>query len=138
MVLIASPVFAQGVDWDKIGRPLGEDSVDVYDRYVYFDETKTSAPNVPVDNPLISLQDAEQWMMGQISYTLNFDWKNANQHFNGLKNLFTEKGLRAYFDFLAEIKAIDRVTENAATLTTVVSFTPDILANGVVRDIYSL
>lgn len=136
MLVIASPAWAQGVDWDKIGRPLGEDTSDIYDRYVYFDESKTADTNVPLDKPLLSLQGMRTWVEENLPQLITLTAQNHAQELRDNKIYFSEKGFRAFLAFLGENKISDNVMDNNLDLTVMLENSPNILADSVFNGVY--
>lgn len=135
-IAVPSLSLAQGVDWDKIGKPLGEDTKDVNDRFVYFDESQTTDPNVSLSSPILSRQDMAFWMNGKISEVLTFTAQEHRQQIRMLKPYFTTKGFQAFLQFLDQQKVVTALEQSGTDVSTLVKFTPDILADAVFNDVY--
>lgn len=134
--LMTVPAFAQSVDWDKIGRPMGEDTTDLYDRYVYFDEDKTTDTNVPLAEPLLSRQMLSLWAQDNLSQVMTLSAQNYRQEIRERKIYFTQEGLQDYLSFLNEEMIIQTLDQSQGRLSTIVQFTPDILADAVFNGVY--
>ena len=134
--MITAPVLAQGVDWNKIGRPMGNDTTDIYDRYVYFDETKTADPNVSLAKPLLSRSAIAIWAMDRVPQVMTLSSQNYRDELKQDKPYFTDKGLRAFIQFLEGEGFIKNLQQNHSGMSVIVKFTPDVLADAVFNDVY--
>ncbi len=133
--LLALPAVAQ-VDWDQIGRPVSDDTRDVYDRYVYFDEDKTVDPNVPLSHPLVSREDLARWLMEQIPQMMTLSSRDYRQKVIQNKRYFTERGIGGLAQFLNEEGVVANLDAGQNSVTTIVEARPDIIADDVLNNIY--
>ncbi len=133
---LSMPAFAQGVDWDKIGQPMGDDTRDVYDRYVYFDEDKTTDLNVALSHPILSLQAMGFWLSETIPQIMALSGASYRQGLKDIQPFFTDKGYRAFIRFLDQQKISSRLEQTRSDLSVVVEMNPDILADAVFNGVY--
>lgn len=121
-------------DWDAIGRPLGDDTKDMMDRFVYFNADATDV-NVALDNPVLSPVEIREWIRANLSGVFALDGQTFDNQIIANRFFFTPRGYADYVTALRNSKIDTYLKENRYKLSALILEEPIITAKGVRKTI---
>ncbi|MDB5477908.1 MAG: hypothetical protein JWM96_403 [Alphaproteobacteria bacterium] len=127
--LSAQPVFAQGVDWKNLGRPLADDSQNMRDRFVYTN-IEINNNNTGLDKPIISREGLADWLRLRVGQLMTLDGALYDSQVRVNQAWFTPTGYADYVIYLKSAGLDKFLKENRFKMASFVEGNPEILSEG--------
>lgn len=119
----------------KLGRPAMDDAADMYDRYVFFDDS-SAADNTPLNLPLLANPEIEDWVTQAASDALTMGPKDYALRTKAARRYFTSAGYKNYQKSLVSTKLEQVLAAQNYTLSTIVAARPIVREQGEQSGIY--
>jgi hypothetical protein len=120
---------------EKIGDYLVDDRVDLYDRYVYFDD-QTVDEKVSLSLPVISNQDVQDWLIDTVAEIMTVSPTQYPLHIRKIYDYFTKDGWNYFLGQWQGAQIEELVMRRNYTMTALVMKMPQILAKGRDKGVY--
>ncbi len=121
---------AGDIDIEALGQPVVDDTLDLYDRYVYINQDAISS-NVSLGKSILSDQEILDYITKAISDVLTMDASDLVEKIDTAKGYFTDSGYDQYLATVRNAGLKETLTAQNYSLRTIVAGQAELFSKGI-------